>query len=192
MKNENFNVNIKTLDDQALYAEICRKIEEIERRRFRALWLVPFISGVLILLLWQNVVPDLIMLLVSSFGALITLFIMHWEKYHIQMTHAFKKHAAILESRKTRQEKLDVADAFDGPYSMISQLQDPAIFSLPDHQNSYTTGSVNTDKNPAVSGKGWSRDQAEVAVYYSTIILWVVTLLLGLVKLLIPSQQLIL
>ncbi len=186
MKNENYNVIINTLDDRVMYKEISRRLSEMDRSRFRSMWLVPLVSGVFILLLWILHIPALINIVVSLFGAVITYFIFRWAKQNFQMTRAFRKHAALLESRKNQQENLPADQLNEGPYSIIESLSEKTI-TLP-HMSHSPDG--NEPPGPPAA-YAWSKEKAESAVYMATILLWLLTILLGVVKIYFPAFALI-
>ncbi len=195
MKNENFNVNLRTLDDQALYREICQKIRETEETRFRLLWIVPLVSGVSVLIMWLEILklPAMAITIGGFFGAAITWFIFRWGKRHIQFSIAFRKQAAVLEKRKKEQEDLNVPDDNAGPYSMINQLEKPGLLEKPyltlrtDASGRAVGKEIDVLMNSYSGNKGWGKTEAEIAIYLATILLWLITAIAGLLKEFLPG-----
>lgn len=192
MKNENYNVIINTLDDRSMYKEISRRLSEIDRSRYRSMWLVPLASGLIILLLWLGIlhIPTVISVLVSMFGAVITYFIFRWSKQNNELAQVFRKHAALLESRKNEQENLKAEKSNEGPYSLIHHM---AELSFP---GTITTGNSRINGPSSLNNSGqpgliWSKEKVESAVYQATILLWLLTFILGLVKIYLPSFYMI-
>ena len=156
MKNENYNLNISTLDDKILYQEVCKKIKETDDISFKLLGLVPFVSGVGMVLLWtqaQNI-PGPALIFVGIFGALVTYFIYRWERRNIQVCEIFKSFAAEMELRKQVMEMSDDLDMKpDGPYNWLSNQGKPTL-------------------SGGFSKKGWGKTQAEMAIYGCTMLFW--------------------
>lgn len=158
MKSENFNLIINALDDKALYQEICKKIKETDAISFKLLGLVPILSGLGIVTLWSlnENLSSWMMILTGLFGALITYFILRWEKRNIQVSDTFRSYAEILEAKKVQLENdydsLDVTLA--GPYSLLRSKDKPRLLSL------------------SSSFKGWGKAEAETAIYSATILFW--------------------
>ena len=191
MKNENYNVIIKTLDDRAMYKEIGRRLSEIDRSRYLSMWLVPLVSGLIILLLWLEFlqIPTLINVAVSVFGALMTYFYYRWAKQNTQLTHVFRKHAALLELRKNQQESLKAEISNEGPYSLIQQLSGISLAGVTTATGKQGKGSETTPpKTLAPEKPTWNKEKVEAAVYKVTIGLWILTIVLGLVKIYNPGS----
>ncbi|MCK5207360.1 MAG: hypothetical protein KAQ79_05050 [Cyclobacteriaceae bacterium] len=193
MKSENFNVNIKTLDDQAMYREICKKIQETDSIRYKLIWIVPLFSGIGMIVLWLEIlnIPYFIVVIAGLFGTMITSFIYIWEKQNIQVYRAFIKHAAILESRKNEQERIHSTDSDMGPFSLINKLVKPKLFEKPElkiqleNQNTDDQQSINHSRNGI--NDGWGKVEAETAIYLSTIFLWLLMVIVGLIKIYFPT-----
>jgi len=158
MKRENLNLIIKTLDDQTLYHEVCRKIREINAVSFKLLCLVPVFSGLTILTLsfLAEKFSNLTLILVGLFGAMITFFIFRWEKRNMQMRDIFRSYAEILETKKTELENENQSiDVFTGgPYSLLRRQNKPMLW----------------DSMEIL--KRWGKTEAETAIYIATILFW--------------------
>ena len=168
MKRENFNLIINTLDDRALYHEICRKIREINATSFRLLCQIPIFSGLSVLTLCSLAenFSSLTLVMTGLFGAMITLFIFRWHKRNIQIENIFRGYAEILEAKKIEMENENQSDQTftGGPYSMLGHQDRPKDLDLFQSLNR------------------WGRTEAETAVYSATIIFWLllpVLVLLG-------------
>ncbi len=158
MKSENFNFIVNSLDDKALYREICRRIKGSDAISFKLMVLVPLISLVAIMTIcfFVQKMPPPLLVLTSVFGALITYFIFRWEKKNIFIGDTFRSYAEILESKKTQFEienkKVDMTLA--GPYSLLrSKGQFQLLSSL-------------------WNLKKWGKIEAETAIYGTTILFW--------------------
>ena len=156
MKNENYNLNINTLDDKIMYQEVCKKIKETDDISFKLIGLVPLVSGAGMVTLWSqaNNIPVPALIFIGIFGALVTYFIYRWERRNIQICETFKNFAAEMESRK---QGLDASEDLeikaDGPYQWLNSQEKP-------------TWRGRLDK------KGWGKTQAEMAIYGCTILFW--------------------
>ena len=164
MKQENFNLNISTLDDKVLYREICKKIKDTDSISFKLLVLVPIVSVTSLMIFWSSLddLPDFTLLLAGLFGALVTYFIFRWEKRNRQISKVFKQYACIMEARKMEQEDGSEPsnEKFNGPYSLLANDGKPSLLK---------------DKN---SDRGWGKSESENAVYITTMVLWLIMPLL--------------
>ena len=188
MKNENFNVHLRTLDDQVLYREICKKIREIESVNFRLFLTVPLFSWGVILVLWLEYmkIPPVLTIISGVFGALITYFIFCWERQNKAACQIFRKHAAILERRKNRQEKINVQGPNEGPYTLINKMY--RISPEYDQEGFYSPDKdMNAGKETRRLWSGWGKTEAETAVYLVTILFWILTVILGVIRIYVPS-----
>lgn len=176
MKNENYNVIIKTLDDRAMYKEIGRRLQELDRRRYWSMWAVPLLSAGIVLLLWLKnpLIPILISALVSLFGAVVTYFIFQWARVNHRLIETFHKHAALLEKRKNKQESYPAEILDEGPYSFMHYHLDP---SPVEKGKAYWS-----DMSPGASDMGKGQVASEKAIYMATIALWLLTLLFGIAR----------
>ncbi len=167
MKNENFNFIVNSLDDKALYQEICKKIKDTDAISFKLLGLVPLVSGLGVLVIWSLVekMSPWILLLTGLFGALITFFIFHWELKNLQISDTFRRYAEILEAKKVQLENENIPSdsAMAGPFTLLRSKDKPQLLSL---------------KNL----KGWDKKKAEIAIYGTTIVFWLLLSLLVLLN----------
>ena len=158
MKRENFNLIIHTLDDRALYLEICKKLKDMEAVSFKLLCLVPLFSGLSIVILCSlaEKFSSLLLILTAVFGALVTFFIFRWEKRNLQMRDIFRSYAEILETKKIQleSENLPHDAGMGGPYSLLRNRGKPMLW------------------HAGESLKGWGKTEAETAIYSTTILFW--------------------
>ena len=158
MKSENFNFIVHSLDDKALYAEICKKIKDTNAMSFKLMGLVPLLSVVcmMILCFFAEKLPPSLLVLTCLYGSLVTYFIFRWEKRNMFISDIFKSYAEILETRKTQFEienqQLDMTLA--GPYSLLRSKDESRLL---------------TSLKPL---KGWGKKEAETAMYGITIMCW--------------------
>ncbi len=168
MKQEYFNLNISTLDDKVLYREICKKIRETDAISFKLLGFVPLVSGtaMIILCLEAEKLPWIVLVFSGLFGAMITFFIYLWERRNVQTCSTFREYACLMEAHKKELESDDSGiEEPDGPYSLLHSRGKPHL----------------SGKN--TSSNGWGKSEAEIAIYGSTTLFW---LLLALSVLLFP------
>ncbi len=159
MKQENYNLNINTLDDKVIYQEICKKITETDAISFKLLGLVPTASWVAVTISWfeSHQFSFWGLLLLGLFGAWVTYFIYRWERRNIQVCNTFREYARIMEAKKMAEESAESLNgALNGPYSLLKTKNKPNISGRP------------------TSSKGWGKTEAETAIYFITILLWLI------------------
>lgn len=166
MKSENFNLIVNTLDDRALYQEICKKIKVMDAIGFKLICLVPLFSGLSIITLYSlaEYFSSLILIFTGIFGAMITFFIFRWEKRNMQMSNIFRSYAEILEAKKIKleNENQSLEIIMGGPYSLLRSRNKPLLW------------------NSVESLNGWGKLEAETAIYSTTLLYWLLLPILAL------------